>query len=76
MTSSLSEAGLVATAFRLKDGCETTNPPSLSSSPVATAFRLKDGCESLEERIKQLHPVATAFRLKDGYEASRIALSS
>ena len=36
---------LVATAFRLKDGCEWISSSTRPNLSVATAFRLKDGCE-------------------------------
>ena len=41
----LGAVGRVATAFRLKDGCEEDVRRGQPSGDVATAFRLKDGCE-------------------------------
>ena len=50
----------VATAFRLKDGCESEICSCLAASVVATAFRLKDGCEEaidpLDVRLVQSQP--------------------
>ena len=37
----------VATASRLKDGCETLQRTLAQEIRVATASRLKDGCEEL-----------------------------
>ena len=65
----LASGARVATAFRLKDGCEGGAVLlGRLGDEVATAFRLKDGCEKAMDGFFKYCEVATAFRLKDGCE--------